>query len=585
MLRGSGCLVRRRKVFFAAKYVARLGDGVNNFNGLPNNSVILAVPRFMDPKTVATKTSGSGKRMRRLIHGCAWPVAFLLLATEVSAQAIARKAAPLAAGEQRAERLLDAARANPLDLYAFLYRMPKGADLHVHLIGAVYAETFIKDGAEDGFCIDILSHAFVKPRTSDTSLTASCADGQVPASRALEDQHLYDALVDAFSMRSFVPVTGTTGHDHFFDSFDKFNALGARHIGEWVDEIATRAAAQNEQYLELMDTPNFDHTIEIAKQVGWNDDFAKLRDELLARGLRNDVAVARAEIDNAENGRRQIKHCGQADAAPACRVEIRYLYQVLRGFPKEQVFAQTLLGFETASADPRVVGINFVMPEDGHISMRDYALQMCMVGFFHTLYPKVHITLHAGELAPGLVPYEGLCCHIRQAVEVGHAERIGHGVDVMYEDRPYDLLREMAAKHVMVEINLTSNDVILGVTGKDHPLPIYRKYGVPVALSTDDEGVSRIDLTHEFVRAVETYGLHYADLKQMARTSMEHDFLPGESLWRAPDAFGEPAAACARDALGAERPSATCAAFLAHSDKARAQWELERRFRAFESAP
>ncbi len=525
----------------------------------------------------------------RLVHvtrRSMWAGVFVLSAAAcVSAQATARKIAQQTPGEQRVERLLEAARANPLDLYAFLYRMPKGADLHVHLYGAVYAETFIKDGADDGLCIDILSHSFVKPRTSDTSLAATCGDGQVLASRAFDDQHLYDALVDAFSMRSFVPVTGTTGHDHFFDSFDKFDILSTRHLSEWVNEVATRAAAQNEQYIELMHTPNFDRTIELAKQVGWNDDFAKLRDGLIAHGLRNDVAVARGEIDGAENGRRQIEHCGKPDAASACRVEIRYLYQVLRGFPKQQVFAQTLLGFETASADSRVVGINFVMPEDGYISMRDYALQMRMVGFLHALYPKVHISLHAGELAPGLVPYEGLCCHIRLAVEVAHAERIGHGVDVMYEDRPYDLLGEMAARHVMVEINLTSNDVILGIVGKEHPLPIYRRYGVPVALSTDDEGVSRINLTHEYVRAVETYGLRYADLKQMVRTSMEHDFLPGESVWRAPDSFGEPVAACAGDPVGADKPSAKCADFLAHNDKARAQWELEHRFRAFESAP
>ena len=110
------------------------------------------------------------------------------------------------------------------------------------------------------------------------------------------------------------------------------------------------------------------------------------------------------------------------------------------------------------------------MPEDGTISMADYALHMKIVGFLHGLYPKVHISLHAGELAPGLVPPEGLCCHIRLAVEDAHAERIGHGVDVMYEDRPYDLLKEMAAKHVMVEINLTSNDVILGVSRKRSPV-------------------------------------------------------------------------------------------------------------------
>jgi adenosine deaminase len=135
-----------------------------------------------------------------------------------------------------------------------------------------------------------------------------------------------------------------------------------------------------------------------------------------------------------------------------------------------------------------------------------------------------------------------------------------------------------------VEINLTSNDLILGVSGKDHPFLIYRKFGVPVALSTDDEGVSRINLTHEFVRAVQTYDLHYADLKQMVRESIEHAFLPGDSLWNAPEAFSRPASACSQDQVGAEKPSERCAAFLQQSEKAQAQWELERRFRAFESS-
>jgi adenosine deaminase len=153
----------------------------------------------------------------------------------------------------------------------------------------------------------------------------------------------------------------------------------------------------------------------------------------------------------------------------------------------------------------------------------------------------------------------------------------------MYEDRPHELLREMAAKHVMVEINLTSNDVILGVSGMQHPLPLYRKFHVPVALSTDDEGVSRIDITHEYVRAVETYGLGYADLKQIVRTGIEHSFLPGASLWREADSFTRAASACSQDALGGDKPASACAAFLRSSEKAQQQWELERRFRAFES--
>jgi adenosine deaminase len=526
---------------------------------------------------IMSRNMPSTKRFRVSPVAPIFAALFLFLPAIVRAQTTAKNTVAAAGtAEQRAARAYEAARANPLDLEAFLARMPKGADLHYHLTGGVYAETFLRDAAEDGFCVDIASHALVAPRPV-------CGAGQVAAAKAFSDQNLYDTLVNAFSMRSFVPSPGVSGHDHFFDAFGKFETLGNRHGGEWLDEIASRAAAQNEQYLEIMVTPEFIHTIQIAKEIGWRDDFAQLRDALLARGLRDDVAVARAERDDAEASRRAREHCGTPEERPGCKITIRYLYQVLRGFPKEQVFAQTLLGFEAASADPRFVGINYVMPEDGTISMADYTLHMKIVDFLHGLYPKVHISLHAGELAPGLVPPEGLCCHIRLAMEDAHAERIGHGVDVMYEDRPYDLLKEMAAKHVMVEINLTSNDVILGVAGKDHPLPIYRKFHVPVALSTDDEGVSRINITHEYVRAAESYALSYAELKQMVRTGLEHDFLPGASLWREPDAFTRMAAACAPGTAGSAKPSATCAGFLQSSEKAQQQWELERRFREFEA--
>jgi adenosine deaminase len=135
----------------------------------------------------------------------------------------------------------------------------------------------------------------------------------------------------------------------------------------------------------------------------------------------------------------------------------------------------------------------------------------------------------------------------------------------------------------MVEINLTSNEGILGIKGEDHPLPYYRKAHVPVALSTDDEGVSRIDLTHEYVRAALEFNLTYADLKQMARTGMEHNFLPGKSLWAEEDKFTTPAQPCRSQQLGSDKPASACKAFLEANEKAAAQWEQERRFRAFEA--
>lgn len=507
-------------------------------------------------------------------------IAGLLLSSPcVRAQSKTQRSAAtgLSEGERRGTLSLEAARANPLQLRNFLKKMPKGADLHNHLSGAVYAESWIRAAAEDHLCVNLASLSFAGPGD------AGCGNGKAAASQAYKDQHLYDALIDAFSMRGFVPSLGVTGHDHFFDTFAKFEGTSHHHLGEWLDEVATRADAQNEQYLELMHTPEFGHAAAIAAEIGWQEDLGQFRDALLARGLRDEIATAKAELDQAETLRRQQEHCGQAAASSACRVEIRYLCQVLRGFPRQQVFAQTVLCFETAMVDPRFVGINFVMPEDGYISMSDYGLHMRMIAFLRKLYPKIHLALHAGELAPGLVTYEGLCCHIRLAVEEAKAERIGHGVDIMYENRPHELLKEMVRNHVIVEISLTSNDLILGVSGKDHPFPLYRQFDVPVALSTDDEGVSRIDLTHEYVRAAQTYDLTYRDLKQMVRTSLEHIFLPGESLWRSRDNFTQPVSACAKDSPGSEKPSTPCSAFLKSSEKASQQWELERRFRQFES--
>ena len=493
---------------------------------------------------------------------------------------------PIPESEARAARaFLTHAHQGPLALRAFLVQFPKGADLHVHLSGAVYAETLIRDAAQDGLCVDPAALKLVKPPCTGKLVAAKALSGDMTPS----NQDLYDRLVDAFSLRSFVPVPSLSGHDQFFSTFERFRGLSVSHMGEWVDEIASRSAAQNQQYLELMDTPAFAHAAAIAHQTGWDaSDLPGLRQRLLDHGLRDEVAADRDEVRVAEADRRKREQCDTPQAAPACRVEIRYIYQVLRGFPPGQVFAQALLGFETIQQtmdahQPGFVGINFVMPEDGYISMRDYTLQMKMLDYLHGAYPQVPITLHAGELAPGLVPPEGLRFHIRQAVELGHALRIGHGVDVMYEDDASGLLKELAQKHVMIEINLSSNRGILGVEGDEHPFPNYRLAHVPVALSTDDEGVSRIDLTHEYVRAALDYNLSYLDLKQIARTGMEHNFLPGRSLWASEDLFTAPDHACYGETLGADKPSSGCQAFLDSSQKAAAQWELERRFRVFES--
>jgi len=263
----------------------------------------------------------------------------------------------------------------------------------------------------------------------------------------------------------------------------------------------------------------------LGAKIGWDDDFSKFRERLLAGGLKDVVTAARQQLDRDERKTRQLLRCDSPRANAGCGVTVRYLYQVLRGLPREQVFAQMVLGFELAQSDPRFVGLNLVQPEDWYVPMHDFDLHMNMLDYLHRVYPKVHISLHAGELAMGLVPPEGLAFHIRESIEKGHAERIGHGASVMNERDATALLQEMAKRKVLVEICLTSNDLILGVRGREHPLPVYLRHAVPVALATDYQGVSRSDMTHEYLRAVETYSLTYTDLKRLARHSLEYSFL------------------------------------------------------------
>lgn len=472
-------------------------------------------------------------------------------------------------------RRFEALRKSPPQMLAFLRRMPKGADLHSHLSGAVYAESYVEWAAERGLCVNQATALLSQPPCAEGS-------GQVAVSAALTNPTLHRRLIDAWSMR-YWQYSGLNGHDQFFDSFGKFGPAGAGRTGQMLAEVARRAARGRVLYLELMLTPDGPASSQLGQRVGWDGDFGGTLGRLRAGGIAAAAASGAKALRDAEAEKDRLLKCGTPQADAGCSVTIRYIAQVSRAAEPGPVFAQMVTGFALADdPDSKVVALNLVQPEDWLSSMRNFALQMEMLNFLRPLYPKAHVTLHAGELAPGMVPPEGMTFHIRESMLKGHAERIGHGVSVMNEDDPYGLLREMARRDVMVEICLTSNDTILGVRKEQHPLATYLEYGVPVALATDDEGVARSEITREYLKAAEEHGLGYGQLKMMARNSLHYAFLPGASLWADARRFAW-AAPCAGDVPGAASTSEGCKRFLAGSEKARLQWRLEADFRGFEA--
>ncbi|MFI6947749.1 adenosine deaminase [Streptomyces sp. NPDC050422] len=476
------------------------------------------------------------------------------------------------ASERRTAAYLDSLQGRPGRLKAFFAALPKGGDLHNHLSGAVTTEYLIRLAGEKGLCIDATMTAVAPP----------CGPGTRPAADARTDSRFRQRIVRAWSMQDF--PADESGHDHFFDTFGKFG-LATSDRGKLLANVANTVVEQNQFYLETMVTPASDSSKKLADAVGYDADLAALHRKLLAGGqLDRVVNEAVREADDANAQFRATAHCGTKRPDPGCRLPVRWISQVSRGSSPARVFTQMAVGMRLAERDPRFVAVNLVQPEDGESALSNYSLQMRMLKYLRGQYPGAHLTLHAGELAPGLVKPEDLTFHIREAVLVAGAERIGHGVDLVHEDDWRQLARTMARRQVAVEVPFSSNKQILGIAGADHPFNAYRRYGVPVVLSTDDPGVSRINVSHEYQYAARTYSLSYTELKDLARASLEYAFRDGRSLWAAGSAPSGYRAvpACADSRPGSAHPGARCARYLADNPKAATQWRQETAFAAFE---
>ena len=117
-----------------------------------------------------------------------------MLATSYCLAAAAQSLPPT----DRTAQFMESARNNPAALMDFLARMPKGGDLHHHLTGAVYAESYIDYAVADGLCIDRVVVTLSPPPCDP-------AQGKVSAAQALTDFPLRTTVsIDTWSIRNFV---------------------------------------------------------------------------------------------------------------------------------------------------------------------------------------------------------------------------------------------------------------------------------------------------------------------------------------------------------------------------------------------
>lgn len=474
-------------------------------------------------------------------------------------------------GEKEAAQAFQRALRSDPQLIAFLKEMPKGADLHNHVSGAIFAENYIESAAKNGLWFDKSTNAF----------TADGGPGRIKAFDLISSDSVGDidsplnVFLRTVSMRGWNPAVD--GHDLFFATFTHLGAPSYTTEDALV-EVIRRAKAQNEQYMELMTgVGTSEASRALMRDLPAVEDLASAFKAVEPR-LAPYVAAVKSNLD------RRDALLAQRLGTPsptklAAPFGIRYIIQLNRLVDMPTFFVTAAAAMAVVKVDPRVVSLNMVAPEDHPQSLAHFEEQMRVLDFLWKRLGKPNITLHAGELTLDASPVEPMFDRIRKSIEIGHARRIGHGVSIAWEKNLPQLLQEMRERHILVEICLTSNRGILGVYGRAHPLHLYMDAGVPVNLNTDDEGVNRSNLTMEWLRGVREQGLGYADLKSCARNSLEYSFLPGQSLYDGK---------ALRRGFGAVRvlrwqPSARQRQLIAANPKLQAEVNLERAVVAFEA--
>lgn len=429
-------------------------------------------------------------------------------------------------------------------LAQLLLDMPKGGELHTHLSGAIhfadliaiaqrldYQAAFASSGTAKGFVrpLDLNN-----PPARLTDLQEECLKKQLIC---LPLRNLNQTQKDALKAAVIIDRNDASrdeGNDFtsFHEVFDALDDLtdNADVIPELVKQAMKDAADHNMDYIELKITPygRLDSQLQPVKIETLLDVIALAIENQNADFLamnRDPVTVKLiAQIDR----RDPLRPGGITDLKPIecqsdchLRAEQNYLHSRLR----QAYYLATASRYNTL-----VVGFDFTgLPEQKLSTNPPLGY---LLGNLRAEFGRAHITIHAGESRR-----PERYGHVRQALELG-ADRIGHGVNMTEDVTAWETVCRMG---VPIEINLTSN-LLLGVVRRleDHPFPQFfnrnscpvtkrandRPTNIPLVINTDDAGIFQTTMTNEFCLAATTFKLNWDEVKQLARNSLQHSFLP-----------------------------------------------------------
>ena len=395
--------------------------------------------------------------------------------------------------EARFKTLRDAA--SPEQLYALLYDLPKGGDLHNHFGGANRSEWMwdaLTDSTRNGHDTFYARERF-----------AAAADAIDPTVRHHTVREVTYQALPAEVQREYVQLREMTAGERqaWLDGFrldapgegravffgHHWSRLGDIYrnphvVFELLADNIKAFAAEGLRYVEF----NFGVTDFIA------NDGTPISDTTALAMMENRLA----QPDVAETG-----------------LEVRFQEMVLRFSPEAIENLEQTYAWVDAHRD-RWVAINMAGIEENG---KGYPLRFLETyRRLRAQYPTLPLSIHAGEM-------DSPDHNIRDTLLLG-ASRIGHGTNLLGD--PATLLMLQHSDRTLIEINLISNRLLEYVPDLDrHPFPELLRTGVPVCLNTDDRGMWDSNMTDEYYTAITHFNLSWSEIVQIGRNSLVHAFV------------------------------------------------------------
>jgi adenosine deaminase len=250
-------------------------------------------------------------------------------------------------------------------------------------------------------------------------------------------------------------------------------------------------------------------------------DFAELTSEYLARAASDGVRHVELFVSPAT----QRKFVPELDYVAVIRsisdaatkaerelgVSTLLIIDLVRNLGEEEALRDVALALECK--DHRVIGVG-LGGDEARFPARDFRH-----AFLRAREAGLRRTAHAGEAAGAQ--------SVVDAIELLHAERIGHGVATRGRTDVQDLLRD---RGVTIDACPTSNEFTgaLGA-GEAHPLQEWLDAGVSVSLSSDDPAFFGASVSDEYMKAAEL-GLDRSALAKIAKNGFAASFAGGENI-------------------------------------------------------